>query len=177
MTHAVVVYESIFGNTKAVTDAVVAALAERCEDVRAVEVGVAPQRLDGEDLLLVVGGPTHAFSLSRPQTRETAREQAGGDSVSAGIGLREWLAELEVPAGTRAAAFDTRIKKKFVPGSAARSAEKRLRRLGVTMAAPPESFWVADVSGPLLEGERERARAWALTLVPGPGEGGGESTP
>jgi hypothetical protein len=171
MTRAVVVYESIFGNTKAVTDAVVEALATEC-DVEALEVSDAPRRLEGKDLLLVVGGPTHAFSLSRPQTREAAREQAGGAAVvSSGIGLREWLAGLEVPPGTRGAAFDTRIKKKFVPGSAARSAEKRLRRLGVAMVAPPESFWVADVAGPLLDGERERARAWALALLESAGGG------
>jgi len=46
--------------------------------VEVVEVGQAilpvPHDLD----LLVVGGPTHAFSMSRPNTRRSALQQAAG---------------------------------------------------------------------------------------------------
>ncbi|HEX5770316.1 MAG TPA: hypothetical protein VFY11_05075, partial [Nocardioidaceae bacterium] len=59
------------------------------------------------------------------------------------------------------ATFDTRVAKvRHLPGSAAKSAAKALRKLGYTAVVPPESFWVADVSGPLLDGELARARAW-----------------
>lgn len=163
VSRAVVVYESIFGNTRAVAEAVAAGLAEHGA-AEAVEVSLAPTLLE-RDVLLVVGGPTHAFSLSRPQTRETARQQVQGEPVSAGIGLREWLEAVQAPAGVAAAAFDTRINKSFVPGSAARAAHKRLKHLGFTLVAPAESFWVADTSGPLLDGELERATAWGRAVA------------
>ena len=49
-------------------------------------------------------------------------------------------------------------------GSAARAAEKRLRKLGFRVVAPSESFYVTGTAGPLVEGETERARAWAEKL-------------
>ena len=55
---------------------------------------------------------------------------------------------------------------RHLPGSAARSAARTLRREGYGRAvAPPESFWVEDVAGPLLPGEVDRARAWGRTLA------------
>jgi hypothetical protein len=84
--------------------------------------------------------------------------------VSRGWGLREWLTSLQAPAGVAAAAFDTRISKPRLPGSAARAAEKRLRRLGLRMVAPAASFYVEGTSGPLLEGEQERARRWGQSV-------------
>jgi hypothetical protein len=48
-----------------------------------------------------------------------------------------------------------------VPGSAARGAEKRLRRLGFRVVAAAESFNVTGTKGPLVPGEVERARCWA----------------
>ena len=66
-----------------------------------------------------------------------------------------------VSASVGAAAFDTRIDKPRVPGSAARAAEKRLRRLGFRFVAAAESFYVTGTKGPLVPGEVERARLWA----------------
>jgi hypothetical protein len=63
-----------------------------------------------------------------------------------------------------AAAFDTRIARPRLPGSAAHAAEKRLRRLGFRIVAPAESFYVEGTLGPLQAGERERARRWGKTL-------------
>ena len=85
--------------------------------------------------------------------------------MSAGDGLREWLGALT--GGSRAvaaAAFDTRIDKPRIPGSAAHGAEKRLRRLGMRMLIPAASFYVTGTSGPLVDGERERARRWGELL-------------
>jgi hypothetical protein len=64
------------------------------------------------------------------------------------------------------ATFDTRVGKvRHLPGSAAKSAAKALRKIGYTAVVPPESFWVADVAGPLLDGELDRARAWGEELA------------
>jgi hypothetical protein len=164
VSRVVVVYESIFGNTRSIAEAVAAGLRELLP-VELHEVAQAPTTLD--DVLLVVGAPTHAFSLSRPQTRQTARASVEGEPVSAGIGLREWLDVARLGPGVRAVAFDTRVNKSFVPGSAAKAAHKRLRHLGVASVGSPESFWVADTSGPLLPGELERATAWGRDLATG----------
>src|SRR6187455_2965455 len=88
---ALVVYESMFGNTQAIASAVARGLSGRMA-VDLVEVTDAPTRVAAD--LVVAGGPTHAFSMSRPATRESAAEQAHGRPlVSRGSGLREWLAE------------------------------------------------------------------------------------
>ncbi|HZB50270.1 MAG TPA: flavodoxin domain-containing protein [Mycobacteriales bacterium] len=162
-----VVYESMFGNTKQVAEAVGEGLSSRLS-VDVVEVGTASCAFDDVELL-VVGGPTHAFGMSRQNTRHDARRQGqrGGHPVgSIEVGVREWLAEARPgPGGTAAAAFDTRVGKSWMPGSAAHGADKLLRRQGFGMAARPESFWVTDTFGPLRPGELERARQWGEDLA------------
>ena len=71
---ALVVYESMFGNTEAIAHAIAEGLSLQLA-VELVEVSAAPTTLRDVDLL-VAGGPTHAFGLSRRSTRESAREQA-----------------------------------------------------------------------------------------------------
>jgi hypothetical protein len=162
--HALVVFESMFGNTKTIAEAVAEGLSSQIP-TDLLEVGAASDVLAGDVDLLVVGGPTHAFGMSRPRTREDATRQAGGHVVSERTGLREWLASLERRTGkVAAAAFDTRIDKPRVPGSAARGAEKRLRKLSFRIAAPSESFYVTGVAGPLVDGETERAYRWGQRL-------------
>ncbi|HLM17565.1 MAG TPA: flavodoxin family protein, partial [Acidimicrobiia bacterium] len=67
-THAMVVYESMFGNTRAVAEAIADSLARHFDRVDVLEADVAPLTLDGVSLV-VVGAPTHAFGMSRPSTR------------------------------------------------------------------------------------------------------------
>jgi flavorubredoxin len=161
---ALVVFESMFGNTERIARAVAEGLAPAVE-VEVAEIATAPVSLAGVDLL-IVGSPTHAFGMSRASTRQDARQRARGGVVSRGDGLREWLAALpEVQRATAAAAFDTRIDKPRVPGSAARGADRRLRRLGFTIASAPQSFFVADVAGPSIVGELQRAREWGEGLA------------
>jgi hypothetical protein len=158
-----VVFESMFGNTQLIAQAVTEGLAESMH-VDLEEVGTAAPDVTDVDLL-VVGGPTHAFGMSRGRTRESAADQAVGGVVSAGEGLREWLSA--VTGGSpdiAAAAFDTRIDKPRLPGSAAHGAERRLRRLGFRITEPAASFYVTDTAGPLVDGERERARRWGALL-------------
>ena len=163
---ALVVYESMFGCTRSVAEAIAEGLRLSTDDVRLVEVGQAPTDLTGVDLL-VLGGPTHAFSMSRANTRaDAARQNGPRPLVSRGIGIREWLERLPRPERTvRAATFDTRVRPPRVPGSAARAADRRLRSLGLLMVAPAQSFWLAGTRGPLQEGETARARQWASGLV------------
>jgi flavodoxin len=168
--HAVVIYESMFGNTRAVAEAIGEGLAAQGMAVEIQEVGHAPLTPDPRIDLLVVGGPTHAFGMSRESTRASAAEQAHGPLVSTGIGIREWLEGLG-PASAHAAAFDTHVDKR-VPGSAARAAQRRLRGLGYRIVAPAQSFFVTDVEGPLAEGERERARRWGEQVAESAGAPG-----
>ncbi|MGH8927406.1 MAG: flavodoxin [Acidimicrobiia bacterium] len=162
--HALVVFESMFGNTEEIARAAAAGLAASVE-VEICEVGKAPALIGPDVGLLVVGGPTHAFGLSRPGTRKSAAEQTSGPLISQGPGLREWLATLQFTSKPMpVATFDTRIDKPRLPGSAARAAEKRLRRIGAEIVTPSESFFVDGTTGPLLVGEKERAVLWGAEL-------------
>ncbi|MER6171425.1 flavodoxin [Streptosporangium sp. NPDC001681] len=161
---ALVVFESMFGNTQAIAVAVAEGLATRM-DVDLVEVGNAPKAVPGDVDLLVAGGPTHAFGMSRPSTRQSAAQQASADLVSKGQGLREWLSTLGGRSPASAVAFDTRIKSLWIPGSARYGAEKHLRRQGFAILTGSQSFYVAGTPGPLLEGEIERARHWGVALA------------
>ena len=164
MRRALVIYESMFGNTRSIAQAVAEGLSSGI-DTEVVEVGEAPTSVPVDVSLLVVGGPTHAFGLSRASTREDAAGRAGGQVLSRGKGLREWLAELETRPGLAAATFDTKIAKPRVPGSAARAAERRLRRAGLAISMHAETFFVIGTTGPLWEGELVRARGWGGELA------------
>jgi hypothetical protein len=113
----------------------------------------------------VAGGPTHAFSMSRPSTRADAVKQ-GAAAERAKEGLREWLAAQ--PTGPHAAVvatFDTRVDKvRRLPGSAARRASRVARSRGFRTVGT-NSFYVVDTSGPLVDGELQRARGWGRQLA------------
>jgi hypothetical protein len=160
---ALVVYESTFGNTEVIARAIAEGLSLQLA-VELVEVSAAPTTLRDVDLL-VAGGPTHAFGLSRRSTRASAREKANAGLVSPGDGLREWLDTVHDDAATTlTATFDTRVNRPPVPGSAARAASRRLRRIGFHRADGPKSFYVTGMIGPLVDGETERARRWGRQL-------------
>ena len=162
---ALIVVESMFGNSRQVADAVAEGLRRHMAvDVVAPAEAHAPL-LDLVDLL-VVGGPTHAFSMTRSNTREDAVRQ-GAPASAAATGIREWIERLHAgPHSELVATFDTRVGKvRHLPGSAARSAAKALRKRGYRPVVPPESFYVGDVAGPLFDGELDRARAWGEQLA------------
>ncbi|MFI6774708.1 flavodoxin family protein [Nocardia sp. NPDC050412] len=160
-----VVYESMFGNTAAVARAIADGLRTYAE-VELLCVAAAAEMSEPAIDLLVVGGPTHAFGLSRTRTRRDAAEQTDAP-IAVDIGIREWLdAALPVPRGSRAAAFGTKAANPWwLPGSAARGAGKRLRRLGYELADDPVDFLVDGMQGPLAQGELERARTWGERLA------------
>lgn len=160
---ALVVFESMWGNTRAVAEAVADGL-RLAGEVAVLEVGEAPP-LDTIDVdLLVVGAPTHAFGLSRPATRADAAVRAGGVVVSRGSGAREWI-EAATAAHVRVATFDTHVARPRLPGAASRTAAKMLRARGCAVMVQPESFFVGGYEGPVLPGELERARAWGDGLA------------
>lgn len=159
-----VVYESMFGNTREVALAVARGLAPT-GTVEVVEVGEAhelPHDLD----LLVVGGPTHAFGMSRPKSREDAKTKVSdGEVVSAGEGVREWLHHLpHQRKPLPAAVFDTKVLKPFT-GSAGKGAGKALTAAGFRLLVPPEDFGVTGMTGPLDPGELERAEQWGASVA------------
>ena len=167
---AVIVVESMFGNTDEIAKAVAAGLSQTLEsariDVKVVPVTEAPEAVPDNVDFLVVGGPTHAFGLTRERTREDAVRQGGHPMGGADVGVREWLAAAPQAHGHVAfAAFDTRVEKKGLPGSAAKGIDKRLRHLGYERLHGPASFYVEGIDGPLRPGEVERARAWGSELA------------
>ena len=178
---ALVVYESMYGNTQRVARAIAEGLSGAAS-VDVIEVGEAPAELPPGVDLLVVGGPTHAFGMSRPRTRADAARQAGARVISERTGVREWLASLP-PAGSAVAAlaFDTHASHpRFFRhiGSAAQDIAAGLARLGFNVSAAPEHFWVAGSQGPLDPGEEQRARTWARALLaPVPWERSTASSP
>ena len=167
---AVVVYESMYGNTHLVADAIGAGLRPAFDDVSVVPVSDAgPAVLAGADLV-VVGGPTHAHGMSRPSTREAAVEAAGkpGSGLQAepgarGPGLREWFGSLgRYP--VKAAAFDTKQRPAVLTGRASKGVTRQLRAHGFDIVAAPESFLV-DRRAQLGPQEAARAREWGIRLA------------
>ncbi|MFQ6399162.1 flavodoxin family protein [Nocardia sp. KC 131] len=160
-----VVYESMFGNTAAIAEAIAQGLAEHASVEILTVVAAAEVPAQPVDLLFV-GGPTHALGLSRTRTRRDAETRTDAPVV-VDIGIREWLDAAFPPApGARAVAFGTRIARpSWLPGSAARGAGRRLRRLGYELADKPMDFLVDGMLGPLTKGELERAHAWAERLA------------
>jgi hypothetical protein len=162
MMHAVVVFESLWGNTERIGREIAAGIGEERTDV--VDATSAPSVLDEDVDLLVVGGPTHAFSMSTAMTRESAKQQGAEHTPARGI--REWIEAHQSPRrAILVATFDTRVVSPRLPGSAARKAMKRLVGLGYQPVAKPETFGVHGYSGPVADGELERARRWGMELA------------
>jgi hypothetical protein len=171
---ALVVYESMYGNTHHVADAVADGMRARHVVVTVVPVRDADAALVANADVVVVGGPTHVHGMSHANTREaavTAAEKpgsdlaldAGEDPDTYGLGLREWFDALpEVPA--KAAAFDTRVNgPAVVTGRASKGIARKLRHQGATLIAEPESFLVSKTNK-LEPDEALRARKWGQRL-------------
>jgi len=155
---ALIVYDSVFGNTEQIAQAIGNALGSQ-EDVEILRVSnVKPEQLTGLKLL-IVGSPTRQF-----------RPTAAINNLLKGIpknGLK----------GVKVAAFDTRFtmsaieESRVLPffvrlfGYAAKPISDRLKKKGGELIIPPEGFFVEGVEGPLKEGELERAADWAKQII------------
>ncbi len=147
---ALVIYESMFGNTGKLASAVADGVADGA-DVTLLNVVDAPVQIPGDVGLLVVGGPTHAFSMSRISTRRSAARR-GGAYTDLPEGIREWLDGVKsAPSDCAFAAFDTRVDMPLLPGAASHAASRRARKLGFTVLEPA-SFLVKGYEGPLCPG-------------------------
>jgi hypothetical protein len=167
-----IVYESMYGNTKHIAEAIAEGLGDGLGDATAVdiaEVGAAPTTLPDDLELLVVGGPTHAHGMSRASSRHDAATKVAQPVIST-AGIREWIETLRPARPLRMAAFDTRIDgPKLLTGSAAEGAAKALKGRGLRVAAPPASFVLDGITGDphdrIAPAELDRARAWGRELA------------
>jgi flavodoxin len=155
---ALVVYDSVFGNTEKVAQSIGQALSAQAK-VQTLHVGdVKPEHLAGLDAL-VVGSPTRAFSPTPA--------------------IKDWLRSLPSNAltGVEVTAFDTRMDPKEVGsailtvmvnifGYAAKPIGDKLVKKGGMLKVAPEGFVVEGKEGPLREGQLERAANWARELLP-----------
>lgn len=164
---AIVTFESVYGNTRAIAEAV----ADGLRSVGEVKVVSHDELGEADTDLLVVGAPTHMHGLPTTFSRKMAARASEEEhleldpSATSGPGIRARLSGLKGE-GRSAAAFDTRgDANPAMTGSAARSIAKRLRRRGFELVAEPESFFVEDAEGPLADGELDRAREWGRTLA------------
>ena len=163
---AAVVYESLYGNTASIAEAIGRGLRSTGMEVTVAGFDAfSPSQVVDLDLL-IVGAPTHAHGLSHHATRETARddEQNRFEGATPEPGLRDWLHDLPDGAARASVAFDTRLHgPKLLTGSAAKTIESKLEDHGFQVAAPAESFEVTK-ENTLAAGEEARAEAWAADM-------------
>jgi len=167
---AVVIYESMYGNTRLIAEAIASGM-EPGNDVEVAPVARAGQELLDGAALIVIGGPTHGHGMSRAATRKAAAEAVSkpGSHLelipgAEGPGVRDWLASLGRVSAS-AVAFDTRVGGPVLfTGRASNGISGQLRRHGFTVVAEPESFLVTT-GNVLRPGEEDRARAWGAQLA------------
>ena len=145
--NALVLYDSQYGDTQRIAQAIADKLAEFGE-ARAVRLDPSqPVELQGVDVF-IVGCPTQGW-------RPTPATQSFLEEVSF-----EELRSLAV------ACFGTRFRlPRFMTGSAANVMARKLREKGISLLVAPESFFVKGTEGPLRDGELERASRWARQIV------------
>lgn len=145
---ALIVYDSLHGNTEKIARAIAASLAPS-GDVKVLRAGEANiSALESIDFL-IVGSPTQG---GRPT-----------------LAIQDFLNRISEPAvrGISVAAFDTRISTRWVGifGYAAGKIAGSLKTKSGTLILPPEGFFVKGTEGPLKEGELERAASWAKGIA------------
>lgn len=167
---AVVIYESMYGNTHAIADAIARGLRPGSEVAVAPVAEASPELLDGAGLV-VAGGPTHVHGMSGARSRQAAvdaaRKAGSGLTLDAHAeqpGLRDWFGSVGRIHGW-GAAFDTRLDgPAMFTGRASKAIAKLLQRHGLTELAPAQSFLVTK-DNQLRAGEEERAEQWGRELA------------
>jgi flavodoxin len=145
---ALVVYDSVYGNTEKVARALAKGLEDGGVDVECVRVdAVKFDELSGYDLL-VVGSPVHAWGASKP-TKE----------------FLERLKSVEDLSGKKAFALDTKMSRSRLAGSAGGKIEGKLKSLGLTIVRSHASAVVKSREGPLEEGAEETFKQLGAELA------------
>jgi hypothetical protein len=167
---ALVIYESMYGNTHLIANAIADGLRSHVETT-VVRVDEADPELVTSADVIVVGGPTHAHGMSRPSTRKAAVEAANKagsnlvlDTEGHGPGLRDWFASVN-RLDKKAAAFDTRVDMPAVlTGRASKGVDRELRDRGATLISEPRSFFVTK-DNRLEPHEESEAHDWGAELA------------
>jgi hypothetical protein len=157
---AVVVYESLWGNTAAVAHAIAEGMGPDCRAMSTAEA--CSSAMEGVEFI-VAGAPLMGFSLPSDGMRqqEATDRKAPKPADLSHPSMRNWLEEL-ASGDCRCATFETRFK--WSPGSAAKGIESRLKERGYR-PVEREKFLVAGTYGPMKDGELDRARAWGEKLA------------
>jgi len=167
---AMVIYESMYGNTHAIAEAIGRGLAPG-NDVTVVPVAEATPELLGEADLVVAGGPTHVHGMSGARSRQAAAEAAHKDGSGLTLephaqepGLRDWFGTVGRIRGC-GAAFDTRMGgPPVLTGRASKGIAQLLRRHGARLVDEPTSFFVTK-NHHLEPQEAAHAREWGKQLA------------
>ena len=158
--NAVVVYESYWGNTAQIAQAVARGLGEGATAL--TTTAATPEALRDVDLV-VIGAPLLGFALPTEQMRSSlAGNPSTPPSDTSNPTVRTWLENLDV-APRAFATFETRIW--WSPGSAASTVAKMLAKRGWQQVGKPERFMVTGRFGPLKPGESQRAEVWGGALA------------
>ncbi len=154
---ALVIYDSFFGNTERIAQAIGNALGSQ-QEVKVLRVADAQSaQLTGLQYLFV-GSPTRSYSPSEATVKFLKSIPTNG------------------LAGIKVAAFDTRFSANDVQSTilrlvikfgrfAAQPIADLLKKKGGNLVLPGEGFIVKDTEGPLKDGELERAADWAKRVV------------
>lgn len=159
---AVVVYESLWGNTAAIARAIAEGIGDGTQALTTSDA--TAQALAGADLL-VVDAPVLGFSLPTEKIRTNLRANLGKAPTPPDLAhpsLRSWMAALPKGDG-RFAAFETRIW--WSPAGATGAIGRGMRSAGYRTAGKAKRFIVTGGYGPLKDGELERARQWGAELA------------
>jgi flavorubredoxin len=159
---AIVVYESLWGNTAAIARAIAEGIGAGAQALSTAEAATA---LIAEAGLIVAGAPLLGFSLPSETMRQSIRSNPTRppEKLSTPT-MRSWLAKLPAaPGNARYAAFETRLW--WSPGSSTKTIGQELERAGYREAAKAMRFIVTGTYGPLKPGELDRARAWGAELA------------
>jgi len=163
--NAIVVYESLWGNTAAIARAIAEGIGEGTPALSTAEA--TAEKVAGADLV-VAGSPILGFTLPTESMRASM-----GSNLPATVSqpdlshpsMRSWLESMPSHSGTFAT-FETRVKGPW--GNAVKAIAKGLTAAGlkpVASGAHSMAFIVTGKYGPLREGELERARAWGNELA------------
>ena len=160
---AVVVYESLWGNTAAIARAIAEGIGP---EARVLSTAEATAAVIANADLIVAGAPLMAFRLPTDKIRNTLANTKDNKAPTppdlSHPSMRSWLAALPQGKG-RAAAFETRFR--WPPGGATTAIVKGLERAGYRSVAKRQRFLVKGTYGPLRDGELERARGWGAELA------------
>lgn len=169
IVRALVVYESMYGNTRQVAARIADGLRRRFEVTEVPVAEVTQELIDAADLL-VVGAPTHMYRLPTPSSRQAAAAAAQRndhlklDPRADEPGVREWLRDIGPGHGKAAAAFDTRLDKlPILTGQAGRGIARLLTHHDYRLIVASQSF-IVNSRNELVYGELARAQQWGRTI-------------